>query len=110
MFIHGIMYENDADQMMLDVRVFNDDKFDSEILEALRQTNRSYSPHVTWDEELHCYRLEASWDPNPDWGDDFVAIERRLRRVVPVELISVRWERPNEPVFEEAALVDIELP
>lgn len=31
-----------------------------------------------------------------------------LRAVVPEALISVRYERPNEPVYEEGVLIDVE--
>lgn len=111
MFIHGRMFETgNTGDIAIEVQVQHEDEFNQEVMDALKNTGRSYCPEVTWDNTLHCYIVKAHWDVDPDWGDDFIAIQNRLRRVIPIELISVRWERPNELVWEERALIDVELP
>ena len=111
MFVDGKLYmDSDThNSLSISVDIFGDDQPDDLIMNALKTTNRSYCPAVTWDENRLCYHVEAQWDVDPDWGDDYMAVIRRLEQVVPRELISVRLERPNQPVHIEGALVDLDV-
>jgi hypothetical protein len=110
MHIEGKMHvrEDVHNGIFIEADIIGDSSCDELVIDALRSTNRSYQPTVTWDENKSCYHLEAQWDADPDWGDDFTAIIQRLGRVVPPELISMRLERPNEPVAEWKALIDMQ--
>ena len=112
MHVSAKLYESPSGTshgLMLEIHVTGDDTCDEMIMDALKYTGRSYSPTVVWNQDRRSYHLDASWDVDPDWGDDYMAVIRRLEKVVPPELISLRIERPNEPLFEEKALVDIDL-
>lgn len=109
MHIEGKMFEKENTPYGLAIEVvIADDAYDPLIWDTLHTTGGSYTPTVTWNELTSSYHLTADWDPERNWGDDFTSIERRLHAVIPESLISVRYERPNEPVYEEGALIDME--
>jgi hypothetical protein len=109
MHIEGKMYIKDDthNDLFIEVDISGDSSCDELIMNALKAQTGSYATAVSWNADKSCYHLEAQWDPDPDWGDDFTAIWRRLSTVVPSALISMRLERPNQPPYEESCLFDI---
>ena len=102
-----------SEKLKLEVEVYYGKTYDANVKEILLDTGGSYRPTVEWverGEDSHYLVTAGEWDVDPNWGDDFIAVRRRLGKIVPVECISIDYTQPNQPRTVEGALMPYLLP